>query len=65
MKENPIRLCDKFALTISEAALYFSIGEKKLRSMIEEHSELFIQNGVKYTIKRKLFEEFLNKATVI
>lgn len=67
MKENPVRICEKFNLTVAEAALYFGIGEKKLRSMIENnwHLGLFIQNGSKYLIKRKKFEDFLNAATII
>ena len=67
MKDNDVRICEKYALTVAEAAIYFEIGEKKLRSMIEEygHLGLFIQNGVKYTIKRQKFEAFLNEASVI
>ena len=67
MKDNDVRICEKYALTVAEAAIYFEIGEKKLRSMIEEYSHkgLFLQNGVKYTIKRKMFEDFLNEATTI
>ena len=67
MNERDVRICEKYALTVAEAAVYFGIGEKKLRSMIEEydHSGLFIQNGVKYTIKRKKFEEFLDGACAI
>ena len=67
MKDNNVRICEKYALTVAEAAIYFEIGEKKLRSMIEEYSHkgLFLQNGVKYTIKRKMFEDFLNEATTI
>ena len=66
-KDNDVRICEKYALTVAEAAIYFEIGEKKLRSMIEEYSHLglFIQNGVKYTIKRQKFEAFLNEASVI
>ncbi len=64
---NDVRICEKYALTVAEAAVYFGIGEKKLRSMITDynHLGLFIQNGVKYMIKRKKFEEFLNNASVI
>lgn len=67
LKENDVRICEKYALTVAEAAVYFGIGEKKLRSMIEEYSHLglFIQNGVKYTIKRQKFEAFLNEASAI
>lgn len=67
MKENDVRICEKYALTVAEAAVYFGIGEKKLRSMIEnyDHLGLFLQNGAKYTIKRKKFEEFLDRACAI
>jgi excisionase family DNA binding protein len=62
-----VRICEKYALTVAEAAVYFGIGEKKLRSMIEDygHMGLFLQNGVKYMIKRQKFEAFLNEASVI
>ena len=64
---NDVRICEKYSLTVAEAAVYFGIGEKKLRSMITDYSHkgLFIQNGVKYMIKRQKFEAFLNDATVI
>lgn len=67
VKENGVRICEKYALTVTEAAAYFGIGEKKLRSMIEDYSHmgLFIQNGVKYMIKRQKFEAFLNEVSVI
>ena len=67
MNKNEVRICEKYALTVAEAAIYFEIGEKKLRSMIVEYSHLglFIQNGVKYTIKRQKFEAFLNEASAI
>ena len=62
-----VRICEKYALTVAEAAVYFGIGEKKLRSMISDYSHLglFIQNGTKYMIKRQKFEDFLNNTTVI
>lgn len=58
---------DKFCLTIEEAADYFNIGEKKLRKLVSEHlnSDFVIQNGVKYLIKRKRFETFLNEISAI
>lgn len=65
--DNNVRICEKYALTVTEAAAYFGIGEKKLRSMIVDynHLGLFIQIGVKCMIKRQMFEDFLNKATAI
>ncbi len=62
-----VRICEKFSLTIPEAAAYFGIGEKKLRSMIADYSHLglFLQIGVKHTVKREKFEAFLNEAYTI
>lgn len=58
---------EKFNLTINEATIYFNIGEKKLRKLIDEHidSGFVIQNGVKILINRKKFERFLNETTSI
>lgn len=66
MKEQ-VLIKDKYCLTIPEAAEYFNIGEKKLRQIILEqiNSGIVIQNGVKYLIKRKRFEAFLNNLTAI
>ena len=65
--ENTIPIKDKFCLTIDEAAAYFNIGEKKLRKIVAENlnSDFIIQNGVKYLIKRKRFESFLNETSAI
>ena len=67
MRDHDVRICEKYALTVAEAAIYFGIGEKKLRSMIEEyrHLGLLIQNGVEYTVKRQKFEAFLNDVYAI
>lgn len=65
--ENQVPIKDKFCLTIDEAAVYFNIGEKKLRKIVSENldSDFVIQNGVKYLIKRKRFESFLNEISAI
>ncbi len=55
----------KFALNLKEASAYFGVGEKKLRSLVAEHSELFVQNGVKILVKREMFENFLANCTSI
>ena len=67
MRENDVRICEKYALTVAEAAVYFGIGEKKLRSMIEnyDHLVLFLQIGANYTIMRQKFEAFLDGASAI
>lgn len=65
--ENQVPIKDKFCLTIDEASEYFGIGEKKLRKIVTENlnSDFIIQNGVKYLIKRKRFESFLNEISAI
>ena len=65
--ENTIPIKDKFCLTIDEATAYFNIGEKKLRQIVTEnlHSDFVVQNGIKYLIKRKRFEIFLDKISSI
>lgn len=62
-----VPISEKFLLTIKEAAQYFQIGEKKLR-MFSDHAEdhdFILMNGTKTLIKRKKFEEFLNKTSSI
>lgn len=65
--ENQTQAKDKVLLTVCEAADFFGIGQKKLRQMICENldSGLFIQNGRKYLVKRKQFEQYLANITAI
>jgi len=58
---------EKFALTINEAAIYFNIGEKKIRKLIDENLDygFVIYNGSKALINRGKFETFLNETTSI
>lgn len=65
--EAPVQIQNKFCLTIDEAVIYFNIGEKKLRKLVADNldSGFIIQNGVKFLIKRKRFEDFLNDITAI
>lgn len=67
MSENKIPISSKYALDVTEAAEYFGIGQKKLRKIITENldSGFVVQNGVKYLIKRRQFEIFLDKLTAI
>ena len=60
--ETQVQIQNKFCLTIDEAVIYFNIGEKKLRKLVSDNldSGFIIQNGVKFLIKRKRFEDFLN-----
>lgn len=65
--ETQVQIQNKFCLTIDEAVIYFNIGEKKLRKLVSDNldSGFIIQNGVKFLIKRKRFEDFLNDLTAI
>ncbi len=65
--ETQVQIQNKFCLTIDEAVIYFNIGEKKLRKLVADNLEsgFIIQNGVKFLIKRKRFEDFLNDLTAI
>lgn len=61
-----IEIKDKLNLTIEEAAAYSNIGLNKLRSMVNEPScsfSLYIGNRV--LIKRKAFEQYLEKVNEI
>ena len=65
MKEIPV--WEKYALTLREAAEYFHIGEKKMRQIVDDHmgANFLLESGNRVMIKRKLFEEFLDGASVI
>ena len=68
VKDSPtVSIADKYSLSIQEAAEYYGIGEKRLRSIISEHyNEPFIlEIGSHQRIKRRLFEEFLDQATAV
>ena len=58
---------EKYMLTLREAAEYFHIGEKKMRQIVEENMDasFILTSGNRIMIKRKLFEEFLDRASVI
>ena len=56
-------LCQKNTLTIEEAAAYLGIGMNKLREMTsDENCKFVLWVGTKRLIKRRLFEEYLDKA---
>ena len=58
---------EKYMLTLREAAEYFHIGEKKMRQIVDENmdAKFLLENGNWIMIKKKLFEEYLNNASVI
>lgn len=55
-----IALNEKYALTIKEAAAYFSIGVKRMRRLAEDNTDSFaVFSGNRYLIIREKFEEYL------
>jgi len=64
-KEIP--LWQKYTLTVEETSRYFRIGQAKLRRLINENedADFILWNGNIPHIKRKLFEEFVDRLNVI
>lgn len=67
MNQNPVPIWEKYTLTIEEAAQYFQIGENKLRRLLEENPDdvYVLTNGNRKQIKRRLFEEYIDRIPVI
>ena len=63
--ETPIH--EKYTLSIEQAADYFGIGQKKLRQIVEEHDipDFILRNGNRTQIKRKKFEQFIDKCSSV
>ena len=57
-----VPIWQKFTLTVEEAAVYFRIGENKLRQIMSENrnADFVLWNGNRPQIKRQKFEEFIN-----
>ena len=66
-KSASVPVKDKYAMDIKEASEYFGIGERKLRQIIKENLDtgFVLQNGVKYLIKRRQFEQYLEPRTSV
>ncbi len=58
---------EKYTLSIEEAAAYFRIGEKKLRKIVSENTkaDFVIWNNSRPQIKRKKFENYIDRLNVI
>lgn len=56
-----IPICEKYMLTVREAAAYFSIGIKKKRMLAENNEGSFaILMGNRYLIVRPRFEAYID-----
>ena len=58
---------EKYCLTVKEAAVYFGIGERKLRQIADDNPDagFVLLNGSKMLFKRVRTENFLNECTSI
>ena len=67
IRTNIVPLWEKYTLTIREAAEYFNIGEKRLRSIVysNPNADFVVMNGNRVMIKRKIFELYIDKATAV
>lgn len=67
MKKENVPIWQKYTLSIEEAAEYFRIGQGRLRELAAEnpYADYLLCNGNRIQIKRKLFEKFIDEATVI
>lgn len=65
--EKDIPIWQKYTLSIDEAALYFKIGRDKLRKIIAENpdADFVLWNRTRAQIKRKKFEEYIDRLNVI
>ena len=64
-KREECPIWEKYALTITEASSYFGIGENTIREWVGKNyqSECLLFIGKKVLIKRRLFEEYLDKSS--
>jgi excisionase family DNA binding protein len=66
MTESRVEIKDKVTLTIREAAELSNIGINKLESMLRKPNCPFVLFvGTKKLVKRKAFEEFVEKTLII
>ena len=65
-KKITVPLCDKFLLTIPEAAKYTGIGVNRLRRLANKrNSKLIIWVGARKMFKRELLDEYLENTNTI
>lgn len=64
---NEVPLWERYTLSVEEAAVYFRIGENKLRKIISENqnADFILWNGNRAQIKRKKFERYIDSLTAI
>ena len=58
---------ERYTLSIEEAAAYFRVGENKVRKLISEHpdADVILWNNTRAQIKRKKFENYIDRISLI
>lgn len=66
-KEMSMPFWERYVLSVEEAAVYFRIGENKLRKMISENKDAtyILWNGTRPLIKRCLFERHIDQCSLV
>ena len=62
-----IPVWERYTLSIEEAAAYFRIGENKLRKIVSQNkdADYLLWNGNRPQIKRKKFEQLIDRLSVV
>lgn len=64
MNNDSVRISEKIALTISEAALLSNIGQNKIDALLRlPDCPFLLKIGAKRLVKRKEFERFISTHT--
>ena len=59
-KKLTVPISEKYLLTVNEAAVYFNIGQKKIRQMAEDNlGRVAVFNGNKLLVVRPKMEEHI------
>ena len=58
---------EKYTLTVQEAIIYFHIGEKKMKEILDDNpaADFILMSGKRCMIKRKRFEQFIDRQCAI
>lgn len=67
VKNRSVSVLNRYAMTVEAASEYFGIGQKKIRKLAEENPNagFSLHNGNRLLIKRKAFEDFLDKLDTV
>ena len=66
-RTTQIPFWERDTMSVEEAAAYFRVGENKLRKLISEDNDAdyILWNGNRPQIKRKKFEEYIDRHNLI